>query len=74
MVYLNSDICIMLYVSCNCGPLQVVIFVICFPLSYKINISVSFVLVLTRTSGVFRIRQGQHNKRSLPDVGFLILF
>ena len=42
-LYLNSNICIMLYISCNCGPLQVVISVICFPLSYKLNTSVSSV-------------------------------
>ena len=53
---------------------QVVIFVICFPLSYKFNTGVSFVYVVKRTSGVFRIRQGQHNNRSPPDVGFAFWF
>ena len=42
-LYLNFDICIMLYVSCNCEPLQVVIFVICFSLNYKFNTNVSSV-------------------------------
>ena len=36
-----------------------VISVICFPLSYKLSTGVSSVLVLKRTFGVFRIRQGQ---------------
>ena len=40
-LYVNFDICIMLYVYCNCGPLQVVISVICFPLSYKLSTCVS---------------------------------
>ena len=30
-------------VSCNCGPLKVVISVICFSLSYKLSMSVSSV-------------------------------
>ena len=42
-LYVNSNICIMLYVSCNCEPLQVVISIICFPLSYKLSKGVSFV-------------------------------
>ena len=41
--YVNSDICIMLYASYNCGPLQVVISVICFLLSCKLNTGVSSV-------------------------------
>ena len=40
-LYVNSDICIMLYVYCNYGLLQVVISVICFPLSYKFSTGVS---------------------------------
>ena len=74
MLYENFDICIMLYVSCNSGPLQVVIYVICFPLSYKLSTDVSSVQVLNRTSEAFRIRQGPHNNRSPPGVGFFILF
>ena len=69
-LYVNSDICIMLYVSCNYGPLQVVKFVICFPLSYKLSTSVSAVEVLKRTSEAFCTQQSQHNNRSPPDVGF----
>ena len=69
-LYVNSDICIMLYVSCNCGPLQVVIYVICFPLSYKLSTSVSSMQVLKRTSEAFRIQQCQHSNRSPLDVGF----
>ena len=42
-LYVNFDMCNMLYVSYNCGPLQVVIFVICFPLSYKLSMGVLFV-------------------------------
>ena len=51
-----------------------VIFVIYFPLSYKLSMGVSSVYVLKRTSGVFHFRQGHHNNRSPPDVGFLIRF
>ena len=43
LLYVNSNICIMLNVSCNCGPLKVVISVICFPLSYKLSTGVSSV-------------------------------
>ena len=69
-LYVNSDICIMLYVSYNCGPLQVVIYVICFPLSYKLSMGVSSVSVLKRTFEAFRIQQGQHSNKSPLDVGF----
>ena len=47
-----------------------VIYVICFPVSYKLNTSVSSVYVLKRISEAFCIRQGQHNNRSPLDVGF----
>ena len=40
-LYVNSNICIMLYVSYNCEPLQLVISVICFSLSYKLSKGVS---------------------------------
>ena len=60
----------MLYISSNCGPLQVVIYVICFSLSYKLSTGVSSMYELKRTFGVFCIRQGQHNNRSPPNVGF----
>ena len=70
LLYVNSDICIMLYVSCNYGPLQVVIFVICFPLSYKLIMGVSSVKVMKMTSEAFCIRLGQHSNRSPPYVGF----
>ena len=69
-LYVNSDIYIMLYASYNCGPLQVVIYVIYFPLSYKLSTGVSTVQVLKKTFGVLRIHQGQHTSRSPPDVGF----
>ena len=58
----------MLYVSSNYEPLKVVIFVICFPLSYKLSTSVG----TEEDIGVFLIRQGQHNNRSPPDVGFFL--
>ena len=41
--HVNFDICIMLYVSCICEALQVVISVIYFPLSYKLSTGVSSV-------------------------------
>ena len=56
------------------GPLQVAIYVIHFPLSYKFSTDVLSVQVLKRTSEAFRIQQGQHNNRSPPDVGFLLCF
>ena len=48
---------------------QVVIFVIYFPLSYKLSTGVSSV-VMKRAFEALRIQQGQHNKRSPLDVGF----
>ena len=47
-----------------------VIYVIYFPLSYKLSTGVSSVEVLKRTSVAFRIQQGQHSNRIPPDVGF----
>ena len=70
LLYVKSDICIMSHVSCECGPLQVVIFVIYFPLSYKLSTGVSSVQILKRTFEAFRIRHGKHSNRSPPDVGF----
>ena len=50
-----------------------VISVVCFILSCKLSMGVSSMLVLKRISKAFNIRQGQHNNRSPPDVGFLFL-
>ena len=47
-----------------------VIYVICFPLNYKLNTGISSVYVFKRTSGIFHIRQGQHRNKSPPNVGF----
>ena len=69
-LYVNLDICLMLYASYNCGLLQVVIYVICFPVSYKLSTSVSSVYVLKRTFVAFCIQQGQHSNRSPHYVGF----
>ena len=47
-----------------------VIFVICFPLSYKLSMGVLSMYVLKRASEAFRIQQGQHSNSSPPNVGF----
>ena len=68
MSYVNSDICILLYV---CGlPSSGHIYVICFSLRYKLSTSVSSVEVLKKTSETFRIQHDQRNSKSPFDVGF----